>query len=659
MVNTDIGTIGGIKMTIKKWLYPLIIAAMLIFVMPLSMGAVFADTDYDISNYNVTFDQSYRVLDQIESTPYDDYFYIVPKGTTLEPIVQKDGTILTDDCYTASYSECKFYKDRNEWDKIDDTVWIDHFPTEEGVYFCKVEGKDPYTGSFEWIDLIRIYSNPIENIEIGITPPSSGTASIDADSQVDIDAYGVSSCSAYWSEFTGYSTSTSDTIDFVEGSTYYAVIFLTAKEGYTFSKGYSHDLDVHTCDYDYAGACTADNGEIYYTGIQTSTDPETMVIWVKVTAAAGDTCPVSFESNGGSGSMDSVNVPKGGTFKIPECGFTAPDTKIFRKWNTSADGRGTSYYAGDTVEVTEGLTLYAVWDMPYLALCSYDMTNSKSGYGAGGTFEDFTGLSETYYGCNNYSVENGKEYSVQAYPDAGYVFVGWYNGEYINTDADGNPVQDARPYLDDSNLLSTEQTYTFRMDGDTVICPVFKVDTNIANATVTGIKNKTYTGKALRQSPVVKLGDTTLKSGTDYTAAYKNNKYAGTASVIITGKGEYTGKITKTFKINKAANPLKVKAKTATLKFKKLKKKTQFLTVTKVMTFTNKGQGTKTYSLVSAKKGSKNFKKYFSVNSKTGKVTVKKKLAKGTYTVSIKVRAAGNKNYKAGTRTVKAKIKVK
>ncbi|MBQ9021423.1 MAG: right-handed parallel beta-helix repeat-containing protein, partial [Eggerthellaceae bacterium] len=75
---------------------------------------------------------------------------------------------------------------------------------------------------------------------------------------------------------------------------------------------------------------------------------------------------------------------------------------------------------------------------------------------------------------------------------------------------------------------------------------------SLAKATVTGIANKTYTGNAITQSPVVKVDGKTLKSGTDYTVAYKNNTNVGTATVTITGKGNYTGTINKTFKINKA-----------------------------------------------------------------------------------------------------------
>ena len=54
----------------------------------------------------------------------------------------------------------------------------------------------------------------------------------------------------------------------------------------------------------------------------------------------------------------------------------------------------------------------------------------------------------------------------------------------------------------------------------------------------------------------------------------------------------------------------------------------------------NKGQGNKTYVKVS---GNKKIK----INKKTGKITVKKGLKKGTYKVKVKIKAAGNKNFKS------------
>ena len=75
---------------------------------------------------------------------------------------------------------------------------------------------------------------------------------------------------------------------------------------------------------------------------------------------------------------------------------------------------------------------------------------------------------------------------------------------------------------------------------------------DITKATVSGISTKAFTGKAITQNVTVKVGNTVLKNGTDYTISYSNNKKVGKATVKITGKGKYGGVITKTFKINPA-----------------------------------------------------------------------------------------------------------
>ena len=175
---------------------------------------------------------------------------------------------------------------------------------------------------------------------------------------------------------------------------------------------------------------------------------------------------------------------------------------------------------------------------------------------------------------------------------------------------------------------------------------------------VGGVTSRTYNGKAQTQTPVARSGDRILVNGTDYKLSYKSNKNAGTATMTITGIGNYTGTKSTTFTINKAANTLKIKAKTATIKGstkgrKGTLKKTKTLGVTKVIKFTNKCQGAKTYV-------KKSGNKKITIAKKTGKVTVKKGLKKGTYKVKVKVKAAGNANYnasawKAVTFTVKAR----
>lgn len=50
-----------------------------------------------------------------------------------------------------------------------------------------------------------------------------------------------------------------------------------------------------------------------------------------------------------------------------------------------------------------------------------------------------------------------------------------------------------------------------------------------------------YTGKARKPAVAIYDGDYKLKSGTDYTVSYKNNKEIGKGTITVTGKGKYTG----------------------------------------------------------------------------------------------------------------------
>ena len=169
----------------------------------------------------------------------------------------------------------------------------------------------------------------------------------------------------------------------------------------------------------------------------------------------------------------------------------------------------------------------------------------------------------------------------------------------------------------------------------------------------------TYNGKV--QKPSIKtIKGLELKAGTDYEATWpKGSKNAGKYTVTIKGIGKYTGTTDATYTINKAKNPITLKAKTIKVKYKSLKKKAKSIKRANAFAV-SKAQGKLSYKLVSAKKGKKSFRKKFSVNAKTGKVTVKKRLKKGTYKVKVKVKAAGNANYKASAwKTVTFKVRVK
>lgn len=105
-------------------------------------------------------------------------------------------------------------------------------------------------------------------------------------------------------------------------------------------------------------------------------------------------------------------------------------------------------------------------------------------------------------------------------------------------------------------------TYTYKADRE---------PQNLKKAVVKGIGNKTYTGKAIKQKISVTLNGKTVAS-TNYSVTYKNNKKVGVATVVISGKGAYTGSVTKKFKINPksvALSSVKAKKKAVKITWKK------------------------------------------------------------------------------------------
>lgn len=75
---------------------------------------------------------------------------------------------------------------------------------------------------------------------------------------------------------------------------------------------------------------------------------------------------------------------------------------------------------------------------------------------------------------------------------------------------------------------------------------------SIAGAEIKGITGKVFTGNAITQDIEVELDGQKLSQGTDYTVKYENNVHVGTAVITITGAGNYTDSVKKSFVISKA-----------------------------------------------------------------------------------------------------------
>ena len=67
---------------------------------------------------------------------------------------------------------------------------------------------------------------------------------------------------------------------------------------------------------------------------------------------------VTYDANGGSGTMEADSVAVGGELTLPQCGFTAPGGKQFKCWEIGSE----TYAPGEKITVDSHITVKAVWE---------------------------------------------------------------------------------------------------------------------------------------------------------------------------------------------------------------------------------------------------------------------------------------------------------
>lgn len=172
-----------------------------------------------------------------------------------------------------------------------------------------------------------------------------------------------------------------------------------------------------------------------------------------------------------------------------------------------------------------------------------------------------------------------------------------------------------------------------------------KVSVDVAKATLSSknskefkisVKNPGYTGKNLKGKLTIKHNGKTLVNGKDYTAKYSKSKNIGKATITVTGKGNFTGKATITYKIvpkKTSISKLSVGKKQITVSWKKVSK-VQKITNYKVR-YKIKGQSSWKTKTVPASKKSLTIKglkkgKVYQVQVAASK-KIKSGSSKGTY----------------------------
>ena len=133
-----------------------------------------------------------------------------------------------------------------------------------------------------------------------------------------------------------------------------------------------------------------------YDGEYDATSDKTVLKFVHESAAP-TTYTVSFDANGGTGTMADVTGVSG-EYTLPENGFTAPSGKQFKAWRVG----GVEKAAGDKITVTANTTVTAVWEA-----VEYNVTVT------GGTAKDGDG-NDVSTNDDNRSVAAGTEITITA-----------------------------------------------------------------------------------------------------------------------------------------------------------------------------------------------------------------------------------------------------
>lgn len=129
---------------------------------------------------------------------------------------------------------------------------------------------------------------------------------------------------------------------------------------------------------------------------------------------------ITFDANGGSGAPSSVTVTPPGAAAIPN-DTPYRDGYSFVRWNTSADGSGTSVNPGGSYSPPADTVLYAQWSA----------LESVVGYDPGGSTDDTAELGGSM--SPTWGVTDG----VVVLPDNGYTYAG-HTFSHWNTSPDGS-----------------------------------------------------------------------------------------------------------------------------------------------------------------------------------------------------------------------------
>ena len=168
------------------------------------------------------------------------------------------------------------------------------------------------------------------------------------------------------------------------------------------------------------------NADDSYTGTAGSKASDTYVYANGKWALRGNEIAITFDPNGGVGSMESMSVNPGVGNKLTGNTFTR-ENYTFTGWNTAKDGTGKTYADGETVNFSADTTLYAQWTQN--PVITFDANGGK------GTM-----------GTQTVKPNEATDLTANSFTRADYDFTGW------NTAKDGT----GTAYADKTNITTNE-----------------------------------------------------------------------------------------------------------------------------------------------------------------------------------------------------------
>ena len=168
------------------------------------------------------------------------------------------------------------------------------------------------------------------------------------------------------------------------------------------------------------------NADDSYTGTAGSKADDTYVYANGKWALRGNEIAITFDPNGGAGSMESMSVNPGVGNKLTGNTFTR-ENYTFTGWNTAKDGTGKTYADGEIVNFSADTTLYAQWTQN--PVITFDANGGK------GTM-----------GTQTVKPNEATDLTANSFTRADYDFTGW------NTAKDGT----GTAYADKTNITTNE-----------------------------------------------------------------------------------------------------------------------------------------------------------------------------------------------------------